>query len=72
MGQLEALLTKNMIEGIYAQRKLNGDPDIIAKDDPEFLKFVIRQGNRSEERLLQMGKEWLVEKAKERARGKTE
>lgn len=48
-------LLRAIIDGLYAQRKLNGDPDIIAKDDPEFLQAVIAQGKRAEEMCRREG-----------------
>jgi len=63
----KAVLRRNVIEGIYAQRKLAGDPNIIAKDDPEFLEFVVRQGKTAEERLLELGEEALLEETKREA-----
>jgi len=48
-------LNRAIIDGLYAQRKLDGDPDIIANDDPEFLQAVIAQGKRAEERCRREG-----------------
>ena len=42
-------LNRAIVDGLFAQRKLDGDPDIIAKDDPEFLRAVVAQGKRAEE-----------------------
>ena len=48
-------LSRAIIDGLFAQRQLNGDPDIIAKDDPEFLQAVVAQGKRAEDRCRREG-----------------
>ena len=67
MNRFEAVLYRNVIEGIYAERKLNGDPDILADDDPKFLKAVIRQGKNAARLLAERGRQDLVEEARDYA-----
>ena len=61
------LLMKDIKEGLYARRKLDGDPEIIATDDPEILKAIMAQGKRAEAICKREGLEWLIEKAYKRA-----
>ena len=70
MEKIEAVLYRNVVEGLYAERKLQGDPDIIAKDDPDFLNKVIKQGKRSAELLIAKGRADLVVEARDYARRK--
>ena len=44
-----------IVEGLYAQRKLAGDPDIFIEDDPDFINAVIAQGKRAEEMCRKEG-----------------
>lgn len=55
-----------IVDGIYARRKLGGDPDIIATDNTETLKAIAAQGERVEARLRAKGDQdslKLIEKA---------
>jgi len=52
----EALLARAVQEGLYAQRKLNGDPSILGPDDHNELQLIISQGKRAEGTLRQIGK----------------
>ncbi len=67
MAYKTGLLAKDIKEGLYARRKLDGDPDIIATDAPEILKDIIAQGKRAEAICKREGLEWLIEKAYKRA-----
>ena len=42
-------------DGLLAQRKLDGDPDIIATDEPRELQAIVSQGKRAEAILRQNG-----------------
>jgi hypothetical protein len=42
-------------DGLLAQRKLDGDPDIIATDEPRELQAIISQGKRAEAILRRNG-----------------
>ncbi len=53
-------------EGIWARRKLNGEPgaeNYIGRTEPEFLQFVIDQGKRIEHSCVARGCQDWVEKA---------
>ena len=50
-------LTRAVIDGLLAQRKMDGDPEIIAPDDWETLEWIIRQGKRAEASLHRLGLE---------------
>jgi len=52
-----------VIDGLLAQRKMDGDPEIIAPDDWETLDWIIRQGKGAEASLRAMGKEKQIEGA---------
>ncbi len=55
-----------IVDGIYARRKLNGDPDVIATDNTETLKGIAAQGERVEAGLRAKGDQDsldLIEKA---------
>jgi len=67
MAYKTGLLVKDIKEGLYARRKLDGDPEIIATDDPEILKAIMAQGKRAEVICKREGLEWLIEKAYKRA-----
>ncbi len=67
MAYKTGLLAKDIKEGLYARRKLNGDPDIIATDDPEILKDIIAQGKDAEDICRQEGMDWLIKKVYKRA-----
>jgi len=67
MAYKTGLLAKDIREGIYAQRKLDGSNEIIATDDPDILKEVVAQGKRAEDICQGNGMEWLIEKAYKKA-----
>jgi hypothetical protein len=47
-------------DGLLAQRKLDGDKDVLATDDHEELQRLVSQGKRSEGLLRQLKKiDWL-------------
>ena len=53
-------------EGIWARRKLNGEPgaeNYIGRTEPEFLQFVIDQGKRIERSCIARGRQRWVEVA---------
>jgi len=52
-----AAYVRAIADGIMAQRKLDGDRDVFAPDDPETLNSIVRQGKRAEERCIKEG--WL-------------
>jgi len=55
-----------IVDGIYARRKLNGDPDVIATDDTKTLREIADQGERVEAGLRAKGDQDslnLIEKA---------
>jgi len=54
-----------MIDGILAQRKLNGDPDVIATDDRDTLEATISQGKRIEAFCKHRGLDHLVTQVQE-------
>jgi len=54
-------------DGLLAQRKLDGDPDIIAHDDWQTLDFIIRQGKRAEAALRRLDYEAQIKYAYEKA-----
>ena len=63
------ILLRAMIDGIVAQRKLDGDSSIIATNDIDALKRIVSQGKRIEASCRQKGLGDLIEQAqKEGAR----
>ena len=44
-----------IVVGIYARRKLNGDPDVITTDNEETLNMIAEQGERVEAKLKTRG-----------------
>jgi hypothetical protein len=50
-------LTRAVIDGLLAQRKMDGDPEVIAPDDWQTLDWIIRQGKRAEASLRRLGLE---------------
>ena len=42
-------------DGLLAQRKMDGDPHIIATDEPRELQAIVSQGKRAEAILRQNG-----------------
>jgi hypothetical protein len=50
-------LTRAVIDGLLAQRKMDGDPEIIAPDDWQTLDAIIAQGKRAEASLRRLGLE---------------
>ena len=63
----EALLARAVQEGLYAQRKLDGDPSTIGPDDHEELQRIVSQGKRAESLLRREGSIEYVRGAYERA-----
>lgn len=67
MAYKTGILAKDIKEGLYAQRKLDGDPAIISTDNPDILKAIVAQGKRAEAICRREGMEWLIEKAYKKA-----
>ncbi|MBM4463833.1 MAG: hypothetical protein FJ012_11020 [Chloroflexi bacterium] len=55
MSYALAMLGIAVSDGLMAQRKLDGDPDIIATDDPRELQAIVSQGKRAEAILRRNG-----------------
>ena len=60
-------LTRAVIDGLLAQHKMDGDPDIIAPDHWQTLEWIIKQGKSAEATLRSMGKEAQIRYAYENA-----
>ena len=60
-------LTRAVIDGLLAQRKMDGNTGIIAPDDWQTLDFIIRQGKRAEAALRRLDYEAQVKCAYEKA-----
>ena len=67
MAYKTGILAKDIKEGLYARRKLDGDSAIIATSDPDILKEVVAQGKRAEAICRREGMEWLIDKAYKKA-----
>ncbi len=57
MSWSDALLSIALIDGLLAQRKLDGDTTIYAPDDPQVLQAIISQGKYAEGILRRNGGE---------------
>jgi hypothetical protein len=57
-------LYRAMIDGYMAQRKLRGDPDVIAPYNKATLRAIVRQGNQAEETCRERGYLDLISRAK--------
>jgi len=57
-----------IVDGLLAQKKIDGDISIIAKDDPEFLKAVVSQGKSAEAQCREEGWHKTIERAYNMAR----
>jgi len=64
----DALASIAVQDGLLAQRKLDGDPDIIATDDHDELQYLVSRGKRMESLLLRQGKQNWIRMAYERAK----
>lgn len=51
MTYAEAILSRAVMDGILAQRKLNGDASISGPDDHDQLQALISQGKQAEGQL---------------------
>ena len=60
-------LTRAVIDGLLAQRKMDGDTEVISSDDWQTLDFIIRQGKRAEAALRRLDYEAQVKYAYEKA-----
>ncbi len=67
MTWADAVASRAVQDGLLAERKLRGDPDIIATDDREELQRIISQGKRCEGTLRKHGKEDWIKMAYARA-----
>ena len=56
-------LTRAVIDGLLAQRKMDGDPEVIASDDYKVLDAIIAQGKRAEASLRRLGMEEQIQGA---------
>jgi hypothetical protein len=63
----DAVLAVSVVDGLLAQRKLDGDSTIIANDDREELQRIISQGKRPEGILRQNGQTLFLKQAYARA-----
>ena len=60
----DGALYRAMVDGILAQRILDGDPTAHGPEDPEVLRALVAQGKRVEESCLRAGKLKTIERAK--------
>lgn len=60
----DGALYRAMVDGILAQRKLNGDPTAYGPDNPSVLTALVNQGKRVEEKCRQRGKFKTIARAK--------
>ncbi len=67
MTWADAVASGAVQDGLLAQRKLDGDPDIIATDDHDELRRIVSQGKRCEGILRKQGKDDWIKIAYERA-----
>ena len=67
MTWADAVATRAVQDGLLAQRKLDGDANIIATDDHDQLQRIVSQGKRMEGVLRMQGKHAWLKKAYERA-----
>jgi len=63
----DSLATRAVIDGLLAQRKVDGDMTIIAPGDPQVLQAIISQGKRVEGTLRAVGREDYLKRAYEKA-----
>ncbi len=56
-------LTRAVIDGLLAKRKMDGDTEVIASDDWRTLKRIIAQGKRAEAALRRLGEEEYIKDA---------
>jgi hypothetical protein len=60
----DGALYQAMVDGLIAQRKLDGDTTAHGPEDPEVLRALVAQGRRVEESCRQAGKFKTIERAK--------
>ena len=63
MSWSDAVASMAVIDGLLAQRKVDGDKTIYAPDDPQVLQAIISQGKRAEGILRRNGGEAYIESA---------
>ena len=63
----EAMLGIAVTDGLYAQRKLDGDKTVYGPDDHDALQAIVSQGKRAEGFLRRNGGEAYIESAYRRA-----
>lgn len=59
----DGALYRAIVDGMIAQRILDGDPTAHGPKDPEVLEALVVQGKRVEERCRQSGKLETIERA---------
>ncbi len=67
MTYADSIACRAIKDGLLAERKLHGDPDVIATSDHEELQHLISQGKRMEELMRDLGKTDWIKAAYERA-----
>ncbi len=67
MTWADAIASIAVQDGLLAQRKLDGDPDIIATDDHDELQYIVSRGKHMEGVLRRQGKQNWIRMAYERA-----
>jgi hypothetical protein len=67
MAYADSIACRAIKDGLLAERKLHGDPDVFATDDREELQRIISQGRRMEGLLRDLGKANWIKAAYERA-----
>lgn len=65
----DGALYQAMVDGLIAQRKLDGDTTAHGPEDPKVLHALVAQGKRFEETCRQLGKLKTIERAKRDAQG---
>ena len=68
MSWADSIAAGAVQDGLLAQRRLDGDPDVLATDDHEELQRIISQGKRMEGVLREQGKEDWIKMAYKKAR----
>ena len=64
----DGALFRAIVDGIIAQRILNGEPGNYGPEDPEQLRAIVAQGKRVEERCRDAGRSDIIRRANERTK----
>jgi hypothetical protein len=64
----DGALFRAIVDGIIAQRILDGEPGNYGPEDPEKLRAIVAQGKRIEERCRNEGRLDIIERANEHTR----